>query len=64
MVLSEELTIPLLYKVFSDALSTFLPSLIPLASDPVFIGHPGLDSSGRDAFHHQGLAPKFNKISR
>ena len=31
MVLSEELTIPLLYKVFSDALSTFLPSLIPLA---------------------------------
>ena len=31
MVLSEELTIPLLYKVFSDALSTFLPSLIPVS---------------------------------
>ncbi len=50
MVLSEELTIPLLYKVFSDALSTFLPSLIPLALT-LF------------SFTIKALAPKFNKIS-
>ena len=63
MVLSEELTIPLLYKVFSDALSTFLPSLIPLALTLFSLAILASILQVGMRFTIKALAPKFNKIS-
>ena len=63
MVLSEELTIPLLYKVFSDALSTFLPSLIPLALTLFALAILASILQVGMRFTIKALAPKFNKIS-
>ena len=63
MVLSEELTIPLLYKVFSDALSTFLPSLIPRALTLFSLAILASILQVGMRFTIKALAPKFNKIS-
>ena len=63
IVVSEELTIPLLYKVFSDALSIFLPSLIPLALTLFALAIMASVLQVGMRFTIKALAPKFNKIS-
>ena len=63
MVLTEDMTIPLLYKVFSNSFSSFLPSLIPLALTLIGLAIMASILQVGVRFTIKALAPKFNKIS-
>ena len=61
--LKEDLTIPFLYKVLSDTLTSFLPAFVPLAMSLIALALLASILQVGMHFTLKSLAPKFNKIS-
>ena len=61
--LKEDLTIPFLYKVLSDNLTSLLPAFVPLAMSLIALALLASILQVGIHFTLKSLAPKFNKIS-